>query len=51
MLVGSLIQEQLTKGRNLPFAAALSVVLLAITCAIMFLYRRLGGKSSDMAVF
>ena len=32
-------------------AAALSVVLLAITCLIMFIYRKLGGKSSDMAMF
>jgi spermidine/putrescine transport system permease protein len=51
ILVGNLVRDQLLKSRDWPFAAALSVVLLAITCTIMFIYRRLGGKSSDMAVF
>jgi spermidine/putrescine transport system permease protein len=40
VLVGSLIQEQLTKGRNLPFAAALSVVLMVLTTLILSLYRK-----------
>lgn len=51
VLIGTLVRDQLLKSRDWPFAAALSVVLLAITCTIMFIYRRLGGKSSDMAVF
>lgn len=40
VLVGSLIQEQLTKGRNLPFAAALSVVLLVLTSLLIWIYRK-----------
>ena len=39
VLVGSLIQQQLTKGRNIPFAAALSVVLLVLTSILIRLYR------------
>jgi spermidine/putrescine transport system permease protein len=41
VLVGSIIQEQMTKGRNLPFAAALSVVLLVLTSLFIGLYRRI----------
>jgi spermidine/putrescine transport system permease protein len=41
VLVGSVIQEQMTKGRNLPFAAALSVVLLVLTSLFIGLYRRI----------
>lgn len=41
VLVGSIIQEQLTKGRNLPFAAALSVVLMVLTSLMIGLYRKL----------
>lgn len=51
IVIGNLVHDQLLKSRDWPFAAALSVVLLAITCLIMFIYRRLGGKSSDMAMF
>ncbi len=43
VLIGNLIQEQMTKGRNLPFAAALSVVLLLMTSCMLALYRRLTG--------
>lgn len=43
VLVGNLIQEQLMKAHNWPFAAALSVVLLLITTLLLFLYRRLSG--------
>ena len=39
VLVGSLIQQQLTKGRNIPFAAALSVVLLVLTSIMIRLYK------------
>ena len=31
VLVGSVSQEQITKGRNQPFAAALSAVLMVLT--------------------
>lgn len=43
VLVGNLIQEQLMKTHNWPFAAALSVALLALTSIFMFLYRKLSG--------
>ena len=40
VLVGNLIQEQLMKAHNWPFAAALSVVLLVLTTVIIWLYRK-----------
>lgn len=45
VLVGSVIQEQLTKGRNLPFAAALSAVLMILTSLMIRLYRKITGAS------
>jgi spermidine/putrescine transport system permease protein len=41
VLVGNLIQEQLMKTHDWPFAAALSVVLMAMTSFFIFLYRRI----------
>ena len=43
VLVGSMIQEQATKGRNLPFAAALAGVLMILTFLVIRLYRRITG--------
>ena len=40
VLVGSLIQLQMTKGRNMPFAAALSVVLMILTSIMIAVYRK-----------
>ncbi len=40
VLVGNLIQEQLMKAHNQPFAAALSVVLMIVTSLFIWLYRR-----------
>lgn len=45
VLAGGLIQ-QLVNNRDLPMAAALSVLLLAVTGAIIAVYRRLGGSGS-----
>ena len=45
VLVGSIIQEQLTKGRNIPFAAALSAVLMVLTSLMIRLYRKVTGTS------
>lgn len=45
VLVGSVIQEQLTKGRNLPFAAALSAVLMVLTSLMIRLYRKVTGAT------
>jgi spermidine/putrescine transport system permease protein len=41
ILVGNLIQEQLMKVHDWPFAAALSVVLMILTSIFLYLYRRL----------
>lgn len=41
VLVGSLIQDQLMKAHNWPFAAALSVVLMLLTTIVIFLYKRI----------
>ena len=51
ILIGNLVNDQLLKSRDWPFAAALSVVLLLITWIIMTVYRRLGGKDTDMTLF
>jgi spermidine/putrescine transport system permease protein len=49
VLVGSLIHEQLLKAHDWPFAAALSVVLTALTSLFLCLYRilarRAGGRN------
>lgn len=41
VLVGSVIQDQLTRGSNWPFAAALAVVLMVLTSVMIYLYRRI----------
>jgi len=41
VLVGNLIQEQLMKAHNWPFAAALSVVLMIMTSLMIYLYRKI----------
>lgn len=45
VLVGSIIQEQLTKGRNQPFAAALSAVLMILTSLMIRMYRKITGAT------
>lgn len=47
VLIGNIIQEQMTKGRNLPFAATLSVVLFALTSILIAFYRRI-SKTEGM---
>lgn len=49
VLAGGLIQK-LIGGRNIPLAAALSVLLLAVTSAVIVVYRKLGG-TNDMSLF
>lgn len=41
VLIGNLIQEQMMKSRNWPFAAALAVVLLILTSLFIFCYRKI----------
>lgn len=43
VLVGSLIQDQLMKAHNWPFAAALAVVLTVMTSVLIALYRKISG--------
>ncbi|MEG1068861.1 MAG: ABC transporter permease [Ruthenibacterium sp.] len=45
VLVGSLIQDQLMKAHNWPFAAALSVVLMLLTTMMIALYKRITHTS------
>lgn len=49
VLAGGLIQ-QLINSRDLPMAAALSVLLLLVTGAVIAVYRKLGG-SGNMSMF
>jgi spermidine/putrescine transport system permease protein len=48
VLVGNLIYEQLMKAHDWPFAAALSVVLLALTSVFLYLYRILTRSLGNM---
>ena len=48
--VGNLVNDQLLISRDWPFAAALSVVLLVVTAIVMLIYRRAGGRASDMTL-
>jgi spermidine/putrescine transport system permease protein len=45
VLVGNLIQEQLMKAHDWPFAAALSVVLMVMTTLFIALYRVLAKRA------
>ncbi len=47
VLVGSLIQDQLLKAHNWPFAAALAVVLMVLTTLLIALYKRI-TKSEEL---
>ncbi|HSK68423.1 MAG TPA: ABC transporter permease subunit [Candidatus Limnocylindria bacterium] len=50
MLWGNMVHNELLKSRDLPFAAALSVVLLLLTGAVLLAYRRLGGRAESMVL-
>lgn len=43
VLVGSLIQDQMTRGNNWPFAAALAVIMMILTTLMILLYRKVAG--------
>lgn len=47
VLVGNLIREQNQVGRNLPFSAALSVVLMILTTLLIWLYRKI-AKADEL---
>jgi spermidine/putrescine transport system permease protein len=42
MMIGNLIKNQFTTAKNWPFGAAISLVLIAITLILLFLYTRVG---------
>ncbi len=46
VLVGSLIQDQLLKAHNWPFAAALAVLLMLFTTLLISLYKRITKSDS-----
>ncbi len=48
VLFGNLVHDALLKSRDVPFSAALSVVLLMLTMLLLFLYKKAGGKSENM---
>lgn len=50
VLAGNLIQN-LIKSRDLPMASALSVLMLAVTGAVIALYRKLGGSAGELSLF
>ena len=50
MLAGNLIQS-LMKSRDLPMASALSMLMLAVTGAVIALYRRAGGDADGLGLF
>lgn len=51
MLIGNLIKNQFLTSRDWPFGAALSIVLIVITLALIFVNSKAIGKNSDMGVF
>ena len=40
MLVGSLIQDQMTRGNNWPYAASLAEIMMILTTFNILLYRK-----------
>ena len=44
-MLGNLINEQVHTARNLPFAAVLSLVMLAMALVFIFVYRKATGES------
>ncbi len=46
MLLGNLINNQLTVSRDWPFGAALSILMVGMTFCLMSLCRRLGGSEN-----
>ena len=51
VLVGSLIQDQMTRGGNEPFAAALALILAVITTLMLWLYRKITGTKDLEGMF
>lgn len=42
LMIGNLIKNQFTTAKNWPFGAAISLVLIAVTLLVLYLYSRIG---------
>lgn len=51
IIIGTLVRDELLKSHDWPMAAALSVVLLALTAVVMLIYRKITGKKGGMDLF
>ena len=51
MLLGNLIKNQFLTARNWPFGAAISIVLILITFALVKIYKKLGGNMDELGGF
>ena len=51
ILIGNLVRDELLQSHDWPFAAALAVVLLALTAIVMLIYRKITGKRGGMDLF
>ena len=49
LMIGNLIKNQFTTAKNWPFGAAISLVLIAITILVLYLYSR-AGDLDDLGV-
>ena len=47
-LIGNLIQHQFGQGRNVPYGAAMSLVLIALTLLGVYSSRRQAGRSAEV---
>lgn len=46
MLLGNLIKNELLSAHNWPMGAALSIVMMAVTLLLIYLYKRVSGEKS-----
>ena len=46
VLVGNVIQDQLLRAHNWPFAASMSVILMLMTLAMIYVYKKMFGEKS-----
>ncbi|SHH98076.1 spermidine/putrescine transport system permease protein [Sporobacter termitidis DSM 10068] len=48
MMIGNLIRNQFVTAKNWPFGAALSIFLIVLTLAALWVYERIGGDLEDL---
>ena len=49
-VIGNLIERQFQGGNNWPLGAALSIVLIVVTLALVKVYQKLGGDMDALGV-